>query len=158
MLVRLLAESLGSGSRSPSSSEAVDVRGGARALPPVNASRANARGTLPARLPARSSSSWRAVGLSGSARLDDGDAHKSRVGGVFVDAERKNKRKKAVRAFDVREDLAKTFSFGFEPAGLDLECPSREEEDVLLHDADADPWGLGLKQEWSDAIDWGDST
>ena len=159
MLVRLLAESLGSGSRSPSSSEAVDVRGAARALPPVDASRANARGTLPARLPARSSSSWRAVGLSGSARLDDGDAHKSRVGGVFVDAERKNVlRKKAVRAFDVREDLAKTFSFGFEPAGLDLECPSREEEDVLLHDADADPWGLGLKQEWSDAIDWGDST
>ena len=106
-----------------------------------------------------SSSSWRAVGLSGSARLGDGDAHKSRVGGVFVDAERKNVlRKKAVRAFDVREDPAKTFSFGFEPAGLDLECPSREEEDVLLHDADADPWGLGLKQEWSDAIDWGDST
>jgi hypothetical protein len=99
------------------------------------------------------------VGLRGSARLDDGAARKSRVGGVFVDAERKNvSRKKAVRAFDVREDLAKTFSFGFEPAGLDLECPSREEEDVLLHDADADPWGLGLKQEWSDAIDWGDST
>lgn len=110
----------------------------------------NARGTLPARLPARSSSSALAVGLSGSARLDDGNAN-ARVGGVLVSAERKN----AVR---VREDFAKTFSFGFPPAGLERECQSCEEEDVLLDEADADPWGLGLKQEWSDAIDWGDST
>ena len=68
-----------------------------------------------------------------------------RVGGVFVSTLSKE---------DKRREAAETFPFppprsGLEPASC------RDKEGVLLDDADADPWGLGCNQEWSDAIDWG---
>ena len=157
MLVRLLADSLGCGPRSASApSGAVGARGGARAPPPPEApADATARATR-ARIPARSSSSALAAAPGGSANFADGTAPKRaleappsaprRVGGVFVSTLSKE---------DKRREAAETFPFppprsGLEPASC------RDKEDVLLDDADADPWGLGCNQEWSDAIDWGD--
>ena len=158
MLVRLLADSLGCGPRSASApSGAVGARGGARAPPPPEApADATARATR-ARIPARSSSSALAAAPGGSANFADGTAPKRaleappsaprRVGGVFVSTLSKE---------DKRREAAETFPFppprsGLEPASC------RDKEDVLLDDADADPWGLGCNHEWSDAIDWGDS-
>ena len=160
MLVRLLADSLGCGPRSASApSGTVGARGEARAPPPPEAPADATR----ARIPARSSSSALAEAPGGSAKPADGTEKRKpksalgsrppsaprRVGGVFVSTLSKEDKR--------REDFAAE-TFPFPPPRSGLESAScRDKEDVLLDDADADPWGLGCNQEWSDAIDWGDS-
>jgi hypothetical protein len=158
MLVRLLADSLGCGPRSASApSGTVGARGEARAPPPPEAPADATR----ARIPARSSSSALAEAPGGSAKPADGTEKRKpksalgsrppsaprRVGGVFVSTLSKE---------DTRREAAETFPFPPPRSGLES-ASCRDKEDVLLDDADADPWGLGCNQEWSDAIDWGDS-
>jgi len=161
MLVRLLADSLGCGPRSASAPSgafcAVGARGEARAPPPPEAPADATR----ARIPARSSSSALAEAPGGSAKPADGTEKRKpksalgsrppsaprRVGGVFVSTLSKE---------DKRREAAETFPFPPPRSGLES-ASCRDKEDVLLDDADADPWGLGCNQEWSDAIDWGDS-
>ena len=158
MLVRLLADSLGCGPRSACApSGAVGARRETRAPPaPEAPADASARATR-ARIPARSSSSALAAGPGGSAKPADGTAPETALGappsaprrvvGHFVSTlSKEDKRREAAEAFPLPTPRS-----GLEPASC------RDEEDVLLDDADADPWGLGCKQEWSDAIDWGDS-
>ena len=148
MLVRLLADSLASGSRSGSTpSLAVDADGGARALheapeePPSSLAREKR-----ARFPARSSSSALATGASGSAKPTERNAPPG-LGALVSAAKGKEKE---------RQEAAATSPFP--PTSSALDPVSGQNEDViLLHDADADPWGLGCKQEWSDAMDWVDS-
>ena len=156
MLVRLLADALWSlPSRSASTPSAPGDTGGdaRRALPEAQAAPPPSRDAreIRARLPARASSSALAAGsnASGSAKPADANADANAVGGAFVAAAKGKERREAA--------TFPTFPFPPPSRGPDSVARWRDEEDVLLDDADADPWGLGCEQEWSDAMDWGDS-